>query len=185
MSKFCLLDTGSDKSYCTSALIKQLRPKRLGFTNISINSFGKQDITPERLPIYGIQVRTLEGKYLPINVIEVAQICNPVKLTKIPPQILEQFSSLQLNCVSETERQIEVSILLGMDSYWRIMNEQTLPIRNGNLVAISTSIGWILSGSFPSLQAAHKGNDHTMSLVNITHTEDQFQEFWSLETIGI
>ena len=183
MSKFLLLDTGSDKSYCTSALIKQLRPQQLGFTNISINSFGKPDLTPERLPIYSLQICTLEGKYICINVIEVAQICNPVKLTKIPSQILDKFNSLQLNCVSVTEHQVEVSILLGMDSYWRIVNDQILPIRNGNLVAISTSIGWILSGSFPSLQAAHKGND--ISLVNITHTEDQFQEFWSLETIGI
>ena len=83
-------------------------------------------------------------------------------------------------------QQAEVSILLGMDFYWSLVNDQVLPIRRGELVAVSTRIGWILSGSYPAGQSDHhKGSIKQVALVNLTHNDDQLQQFWSLEAIGI
>ena len=182
-SRFALLDTGSDKSYITTTLVKQVRPQRLGFTTVCIDSFGQSIVTPQRLPIYSVQILTANGKYITISVIEVPNICNKIKVTKIPDQVMKEFSSMNINCVyADGDQDIEVSLLIGMDNYWELVSDQILPIRRGNLVAVSSAIGYILSGTFPSTRANAMS---AVSLINIQHTEDQLERFWTLDSIGI
>ena len=44
-----LLDSGSDRSYATSTLIKKVKPIRLGQVNVAFNSFGNEHTSKQKI----------------------------------------------------------------------------------------------------------------------------------------
>ena len=120
-----LLDSASDRSYATSCVIRKVRPVRTGQVYIAFNSFNNGGCSkPRERATFNLNLITKSGESMSLEVIEVDRICKPVTTVPLPKQILENFSSITINSpLSNSNGEIMIDILIGIDQYWDIVKE--------------------------------------------------------------
>ena len=120
-----MLDSGSDRSYACSNLIKVINPLLLSHVNVAFNSFnGENTSKPQLRAVYEVSVITTSGEYTRMKVIEVPKICKPLKIKALPQEILQKFRCVKLNSPyvnNPTEETITIDLLIGIDNYWSIV----------------------------------------------------------------
>ena len=93
---------------------------------------------------------------------------------------MASFNNVQLAENYSRGRSLIPQILVGMDAYWNYIDPQKA-IKCGNLVALHSPFGYVLSGHLSS-----KNKDHHTQLICIENVSDQhLTQFWSLEGVGI
>lgn len=83
------------------------------------------------------------------EVLVVSQICEPISPQPLS-ESCEYLSQLEL-ADPGSDVSLEVDVLIGSDYYWQLTTGE---IRHGTTgpVAIRTKLGWVLSGSGPSIR---------------------------------
>ena len=68
---------------------------------------------------------------------------------------IPEFASLEFANSNQKNSPLKVDILIGADNYWKFFNNHQVKCPKGTLVAVSTKLGYVLSGSASesSLQA--------------------------------
>ena len=85
--------------------------------------------------------------------------------------------------ISTLRASADQGILIGADFYWKLADGEIVRCAE-NLVAMSTKVGWILSGSLPvDNEAAH--TTCMLSTVTTEKLDKQLKQFWDLESLGI
>ena len=65
---------------------------------------------------------------------------------EIPLHVLQSFEQLFIEADCSDGGEVQVDVLIGLDSYWKFMKSGI--VRNtGGLVAQESVFGWVLSGS--------------------------------------
>ena len=138
-----LLDSGSDRSYVTSTLVKKVNPLFVRSDHVNYAAFGESQKEMGLRNVYALNVQGTKQGQSEIHAVEVPMICTPMNRPSIPTSKLTEFSHLPLvdtgNVAGQT---FTIDILVGLDSYWKIVRGGVVFGSDG-LVAQQTVFGWM------------------------------------------
>ena len=185
-----LFDSGSQRSYTTDRVMKQLQLKPSGEQTLAIAAFGATQGQAKVCPIVSIGVR------LTLSLHVVPTICEPLLHQPVTASIEshDQLMSLDLADSADVNARLPVDVLIGCDHYWELVTGSVCRNERGP-TAIHTKLGWVLSGptNTPIIE-------HTSSYAVTTHSlragshpmctgtaqlNEQLRSFWELESLGI
>lgn len=185
-----LLDCGSQRSYMTESLAKQVNIIPDRHDQLVIYTFGSNMPQERTSPSAEVTLVTKRGikKQLRVNI--VPHITDNVKISQLVP---DKKIDIPADDDSLGER---IDLLIGNDYYFSFLKNQSIEIQE-NLHLINTDLGWIVSGQLLET----KDNSRELSVVTYCqcHGSDcpYFTEpdlplrnvdmrfLWSLESIGI
>ncbi|XP_063601659.1 uncharacterized protein LOC134777731 [Penaeus indicus] len=178
-----LFDTGSDRSYVSSNLVKKVKPKWVSSETVSYAAFGGSKSPPgKQSNIFDLKLVGLQGlKHL--MALEIPKVCAPLTRPCIPSKLVDAFSDFQLADDYKNNSHLSIDILVGLDAYWGFMDPEIKPYQSNGLVAQKSVFGWVLSGSW--MNSSDKPFESTQMLCIGNVTDSDLSEFWSLESVGI
>ena len=193
-----LLDSGSQRSYCTNALKEKLGLVPTKTETLSLNTFGDERFTKQRCDLVKL---TLQGKNedIEISALCFPKICSPLPttldLTRYP-----HLQGLQLADVNIAEgNHANIDILIGSDYYFDVVTGEIIRGVSGP-VAVNSKFGWVVSGPTHekdtitgvavanlviektgpfSTESPFLENDDNQELASSLH------RFWDIESLGI
>ena len=110
-------------------------------------------------------------------------ICAPLYRQRIPDHVLKSFDQMQLADVYEESGPVQVDILIGLDSYWKLVKPGIVCLSEG-LVAQETLFGWVVSGLVSSPKEQQSVVSHRLLCLNDV-SDVTLRNFWNLESLGI
>ena len=179
-----LFDTGSDRSYVSSRLVKRVEPEWVGTQPISYSAFGTYHGGKSELRnLFHVNLKCADDSYVSLFATEIPTICAPVYRPDIPLHVLQSFEQLSIEADCSDGGEVQVDVLIGLDSYWTFMKSGI--VRNtGGLVAQESVFGWVLSGSLVDDGGSPSVVSHQLLCFNEV-PEAALHKFWDLESIGI
>ena len=179
-----LFDTGSDRSYVSSRLVKRVEPEWVGTQQISYSAFGTDHGGKSELRnLFHVNLKCADDSYVSLFATEIPTICAPVYRPDIPLHVLQSFEQLSIEADCSDGGEVQVDVLIGLDSYWKFMKSGI--VRNtGGLVAQESVFGWVLSGSLVDDGGSPSVVSHQLLCFNEV-PEAALHKFWDLESIGI
>lgn len=178
-----LFDTGSDRSYVTSSLVRKVRPKWMGSEPITYSAFGSKMPKNHTCNLFDLTLTSYKGVEHSLVAVEVPTICAPLLRSRVPSDRLLGLESLHFADDYVNNRQITVDILVGMDAYWKLVIPNKT-IETGGLVTQESVFGWILSGSM-NASGSHEGVSTQLLCIDNNISDSVLHKFWDLESIGI
>ena len=112
---------------------------------VAIAAFGALEASNQTLPVATIHLETTEGTEIPISVLITLRIPQPLR--NLPFSYVKQLpylKDLHLNHVISDSDDINISMLIGADGYWSIVQEAV--IRGPGPTAVQSRLGYLLSG---------------------------------------
>jgi len=178
-----LFDTGSDRSYVSSNLVKKVKPKWVSSEPVSYATFGGSKSPPgKQSNIFDLQLVGLHGaKHL--MALEIPKVCAPLTRPCIPSNLVDAFSDFQLADDYKNNSHLNIDILVGLDAYWGFMDPEIKPHQSNGLVAQKSVFGWVLSGSWKVPTISNCESTQMLCIGNVTDSD--LREFWDLESVGI
>ena len=180
-----LFDTGSDRSYITTDLVRKVGPEWLDAQPMSYAAFGTgKPSVSELRNIYNVILESSQGSGHSLHCTEVPVICAPIYRPEVPSDLMSAFGELQFADVYGTGLEVKVDILIGLDSYWKFVRPQIISSADGQLMAQCTVFGWMLYGNVPVSEAyTERFVSHQFFCMNVL--DQSFKAFWELYSVGI
>ena len=178
-----LLDEGSQRSFLTEGLAKSLHVQPHHTEDIYLASFGSPTTLIKRLDVATIYLETITGDRLPLSVLIVPTIAAPVQnVTRYSIAELPYLKGLQLANPLTTGEQFEVTLLIGADYYWQLVEDHI--VRGQGPTAMKSRLGYLLSGPFtpPRKQSKHQAASVLHVSVQPLHSTELF---WTMESTAI
>ena len=119
---------------------------------MSIKTFGFQVERVETCDIVELKFKAKTGTDFELSLFTVPMICEPLSGQPVNWAV-EQFPYLQgldLADSCDSSDTLEMSILIGVDQYWKVATGGILRGNTGP-TAMETKLGWVLSGPVPGL----------------------------------
>ena len=183
-SALVMFDTGSDRTYITSRLVREVEPEWVGTQSVAYAAFGSGKSTNSELRnVYQVHLKNTKGNAEPVFVTEVPVICAPLYRQRIPDHVLKSCDQMQLADVYEESGPVQVDILICLDSYWKLVKPGILCLSEG-LVAQETLFGWVVSGLVSSPKEQQSVVSHRLLCLNDV-SDVTLRNFWDLESLGI
>lgn len=175
-----LLDQGSQACFITEATVQLLGLKRIPIQGI-INGLGSGKSTVAKHIVHvTIQSRVDSSFQLHLS----AYVLNKIT-TYLPEKDLDtcNFDWIKTKDLYLADPQFStpnrIDILLGADVYSCIIQEGIVKSPHGTLIAQSTALGWILSGT---VNAVNKPKTKNISVMHAQINEDDsLKKFWEVE----
>ena len=190
-----LFDLGSQKSFCTLSVKNTLNLPTLKKEWLIIKTFGEANPRIRECDSVQLRIQGIEGTSLYLNVFAVDRVCSPLsnQTIELTQDSYSHLRRLQLanNTQGETDLEVHILILIGVDYYWNCVSDETVRGGTGTPVATNSKPGWLLSG--PSAtggghqQSVHLIATHVMKVEcsEIDPLKEQVSRFWDLDNIGI
>ena len=177
-----LYDSGCDRSYIASTLVKTCKPKETGKEWVSYSSFGGQHSSKPRLTsVYNLELQEVKGGSIFLSVAEVPVICPPLSRERVSQEILNHFQHLQLADDYGNNTTLHIEIVIGNDFYWHFLETSNI-VQHEGLAALPSPFGYVLSGSWNSSHGYNKG---VQLLCTQVPSDTDLSNFWNLDSIGI
>ena len=171
-----VFDSGADNSYISGSLVKKIRPEWVTQTQMSYSAFGgKCSRVGALYNVFKVELEGLNHEMVPLNVFEVGIICKPLVRSCVPSSVIQAFSGLNFADSYESDREVSIDILIGLDSYWRFVRPNAVQ-GPGDIVAQETIFGWILSGSWQSSKVSEAVCSQLLCLTDVP--ESMLRKFW-------
>ncbi len=178
-----LLDSGSDKTYVSSALVQEIQPMLVCTESVRYAAFGDGKCTSGLRNVYSMEVKGTKKGRGTVIATEVPTICTPMSRPTIPLSKLSPFESVQLvDTGIEEGKPFSIDILVGLDNYWKFVRGGVLTGVDG-LVAQETIFGWMVTGSWETSISAMCLSAQLLCVQDIP--ESTIRNLWSLESVGI
>ena len=188
-----LFDTGSYRTYITADLAKQLQLTPESSEQLSLTTFGSNNIQHMEAATTKLAIHLLNGERQIITATIVPTITGPVTRTRLPSSLVhEPLQHLPLaDTYTGDARSSTIQVLLGNDVY----HDLVLPGRRQiapSLYLLDTRLGWMVSGRLSTTKGCSISNDHPQdpALLSVetapsTPNAPPLEDFWRMETIGI
>ena len=178
-----LFDEGSQRSFLTQDLANLLSLQSCKKEDICLSSFGAKRPLSKRMEVALINIKTQTGGLIPISVLIVPTIATPLKsTTKSGITQLPYLKGLPLAHPVTTDGDFKISLLIGADYYWDIVEDHI--VRGNGPTAMASKLGYLLSGPLSSSQS----RDVVTNILHVAtqHDDDEcnLQRFWNLEATG-
>ena len=178
-----LFDTGSDRSYISSKLVKQIDPEWAGAQHVAYSAFGSDcGGSSELRNLFHIELTCADRSCVTLLATEIPSICAPVYRPEVPLHALRSFGELSFDVDRPESGEVQIDILIGLETYWRFMKADIV-CGSGVLVAQDSVFRWILSGSLFGA-VSHVAVSHQLLCFNDV-TDTAIHKFWDLESIGV
>lgn len=191
-----VFDSCSQRSYITENLKNKLALRVIGKDSLLIKTFGESDARLRSCEIVQVGIKTAFGETVYVQVYVVPVICGPPTQ---PPAELTQCTYEHLRGLPLAEwagvRDRTVSILIGADYYWSLVEGTVIRGAPSEPVALATKLGYVLSG--PTMVRPEDKDGYSVNLT-ATHVlkvessivkEDaltsEVKKFWDYESLGI
>ena len=182
-----LLDKCAQSTYIVERLVKKLnltplKPDR----KVKINAFADQNGVQRVLQQYEFVVKNpkvgcnvyVKGLAVPFIAPRLSGQRYEWAVEKYP-----QLAALQLSNLNDDR---EIEILIGMDFYNRIVGDEKKRFGpSGELVAISSKLGWVLSGPCDIPDSATSSHALLVGYEEEESLSKQVAKFWDLDSLGI
>ena len=180
-----LLDEGAQRSFITTDLANQLGVMSSQTEEIALSAFGAQTSARRHLPLATVYIITRTGEQIPLQVLVVEEIATPLQ---IPPRQhindMPHLKNLTLAHPITAQEDFRISLLIGADHYWDIVEDEV--IRGQGPTAVASKLGYLLSWPLPTPSRPSNTLVNLLQTVRSTkRTELDLERFWSLESIGI
>ena len=197
-----LMDTGSQRTYITEEIVKNLKLTTEGNVKLTVFTFGASKPKEITTPIITVLLKSKKGNTVSIKASVVPEISGNVQ--RAPIKIDNQFKIIRKYELADTfpkhTESSSIGILIGNDCYNDIMSTERIKIYEG-LYVIRSKFGWMINGQTKTkdgskdknlmLIMTHSTNNILPEIHQFTPVEPSLQpepnidEFWKLETIGI
>jgi len=177
-----LLDDGAQRSFISQDLASQLKLTTQGKECVAISPFGASEASNQTLPITTIFLKTTDGGEIPISVLVVPKISQPLR--NLPFSYVKELPYLKgirfIHAISDNQ-EFNISVLIGADFYWSIVQETV--IRGPGPTTVQSKLGYLLSGPLNL-------SNHSQEITNAFHVsvspniEQIIEKFWTIESTG-
>ena len=187
-----LFDNGSQLSYVTERLQRQLNLKPTRIEKLHLNTFGRDGYKTQACAVVKLYIQGLHrGEPISISAMTSPLICSP-----LPSAIeVDNYPHLQgLQLADECDQPRDVDILVGFNLYWNIVTGDVVKAQEGP-TAVGSKLGWLLLGPMNSLEPSPVS--HTCIVIGGVPTNpfinekgdnmlvSSLRDFWELESLGI
>ncbi|XP_028407556.1 uncharacterized protein LOC114530174 [Dendronephthya gigantea] len=181
-----LFDEGAQRSFITQELADKLdlAPEHSETLNLSV--FGGSTTSVKQVDVATIYLRSDNGDKIPVQVIIIPTIAAPQKsLLTTDIRNLPYLSGLKLARPMNSDEQFQISLLIGADHYWDIVENKI--IRGPGPTAAKSKIGYLLSGPIANTTPTSSYLNASILKVIVSTEPDNkaLERFWNLESIGI
>ena len=187
-----LFDNGSQLSYVTETLKRQLNLKSMKIEKLHLNTFGHNSFRTQECAVVSFYLQGLQQcEAIKLSALTSPSICSP-----LPSAVsVSNYPHLQdLLLADECDKpKKEVDVLIGSNFYWSFVTGDVVKSSEGP-VAVDSKLGWLLSGPINS----HETNDvsHACTVISGVPANPIFddkndtlvnllREFWTVESLGI
>lgn len=180
-----MFDLGSDTTYVSHDFVRKIKPNWVTSKYTSYSAFGnKKSQGGKERNVYDVSLIDTQGYKHSVFAVEVMSICPPLRRQRVPDDVMQSLSHLQLADDYGHDRDLTLDILVGVDNYWRFVSADSV-VKFGDLVAHESLFGWILSGS--CFKTHEESVSHQMLCISTAqHVNDSdLHNFWNLESVGI
>jgi len=143
-----VLDGGSQSSFITDTLIDDLKLRIIEHRELNVSAFESQSALPSHRRLVPLISRGLFQTALSQSAPSRAHTLSPQPAVPQEVRTIAHDRRIQLaDPKTDSIGELPVEILIGGDSYWKIVNDSS-PMRiSESLMLISSIIGWVLSGN--------------------------------------
>ena len=179
-----LFDEGSQRSFITVNLAKELAVEPYKSEHISLSSFGAARPLYKMMDTVLIHVKTLTGELVPLSALVVPTIATPINTPlEVNALQLPYLRGLTLAHPITAAENFEILLLVGADFYWELVGDHI--IRGEGPTAMSSKLGYLLSGPL----SAPSNSSILVNMLHVTtgHEEEEcnLQKFWQVEDTAI
>ena len=178
-----LFDEGSQRSFLAKGLADCLQVQPHDTVELSLSTFGNGTSRSDKFDVATINLQTISGHLIPLKVLIVPTIAAPIhtvdqrSITNLP-----YLNGLRLAHPLSTTEQFSITLLIGADQYWKIVEDHV--IRGNGPTAVASKLGYLLSGPLDtSTQGRMVTNMFHVSAQSVA-TPD-LEQFWNVESVGI
>ena len=192
-----IFDSCSQKTYVSEKLQKSLNLPVVGSDTLLIKTFGETSAKLRKCDIVQFAVHSLDNMRIYVTGYVVPTICSPVsnQIIEVAREAYPHLQGIHLADGTRGSTDLEIDILIGADFYWHFMDGSVIRT-NGGPVALSTKLGYVLSGpvgfstSTETSSTVNFSETHVLKIQSHTVEEfssldEQVRRFWDLETLGI
>ena len=152
--------------------------------DITIASFGAQRQFSKQVNVAVVNLVTLTGQTIPLTVLVVPHIATPLQNTvTFDVADLPHLQKLPLAHPLSTDKQFDISLLVGADHYWDIVGD--VIVRGDGPTAVESKVGYLLSGPAPVITGQFLAATTSALMLTLLPTEFNLERFWDLESVGV
>lgn len=120
------MDSGSERTYVTSHLRDQLNLPTIRTESLKIKTFGATETQSTSCDVVELCIISEGNQTLRLTALVVPFICNPLTFQPInySVQSYNHLVGLELADSDETSDVLEIDMLIGSDSYWKLVSEE-------------------------------------------------------------
>uniref|UniRef100_A0A1I7WK10 DUF1758 domain-containing protein n=1 Tax=Heterorhabditis bacteriophora TaxID=37862 RepID=A0A1I7WK10_HETBA len=179
------LDSGSNRSYITSELARQLNLRSQSVEQLHLNTFANTKPTVIPSHKHSLNILLKNNARATLTVTSLDNMTNNlrfVKITKYDMQRIKRQSILHLPYTSE-----KPAILIGSDYLWDILKDYSYTILPSGFLLLDTKVGNLITGRGRVTQLNRNIESNYTAVDNAQYDELQYslEKFWKLESIGI
>ena len=172
VSAHILFDEGSQRSFITDDLARQLDLTSEKEETISLSAFGGTSSSVKRVAVSTITLLTDDEEPIPIEVIVVPTIAAPIPNHMVNDlQTLPHLQGLKLAHPITDEDLFQIDLLIGADHYWNIVADHI--VRGPGPTAAKSKIGYLLSGPVPTTSQSTRIRASILHVMT-SHKQDEF-----------
>ena len=184
-----LLDSGSQRTYVTQRIVKELNLLSVASKEMTVKTFGDADGKPAIYSEYRFCIKNPKWVInLYMTGYAVPYICSPLAGQRIQ-DFKKSFPNLKNSEFSNMGTgDGDIDLLIGADYYWTVVEGSVKRCGADGPIALNTKLGWVLKG-FPS---ANLMVTHVMNVVPDVGVDERdgdlnnvVEKVWDLETLGI
>ena len=190
-----LFDSGSQRSYVSEKLARQLTLDAKAKETVNLNTFGSTKYSKLTLNSVVVNVEVENSEIIPVSALTHNVICTPLS----PRMNIGNFPHLHglalADCFEDANPK-RIDLLIGLDAYFNFIQGDVIHGKPKEPVALRSKLGWIVSGSvrndssnsnsFSSTNLILEGFDSAAS-ENFQENEivSTLKEFWQHEACGL
>ena len=179
-----LFDEGSQWSFITQDLAKTLALQPFRKEDLTVSSFGAQCQVNREVNVAVISLLTMSGQAIPLTVLVVPRIATPIQNTVTSSVTrLPHLRNLPLAHPLTTDKEFDISILVGADHYWDIVGDRV--IRGDGATPVESKLGYLLSGPAPLTTGQFFTSINSVMMLTTPPSEFNLERFWDLESVGV
>ena len=146
--------------------------------------FGGSTTSVRQVDIATVYIRSDSNERIPIQVVIIPTIASPQN-SFLTTRNLPHLRDLKLAHPVTSDDQFQISLLIGADHYWDIVEKDI--IRGPGSTAVKSKIGYLLSGPIATPPSTSSTiNASILKVIVSTEPENKaLERFWNLESIGI
>ena len=187
-----LFDTGAQRSYVSKRVADKLGLETVQTDNLVIATFGAEKQRVKAVNLVKLTVRKEETNFeRNMNVYAVPKICSELKSQDIESvkKRYPHLNGIEFADHKAEDGVMEIDLLIGSDYMWDFLNDETIRGESGQPVAISTKVGWLLSGPVEAQlkerpSSINFQSTHVLRVASESPKED-LDKLWDFDSVGI